>query len=98
MELQEAVLRVQTGYPRIYLACHSRHQNARTTANHLSQRDGTLLNTTSKLRAHPLPSPQMKRLGVADSLTVAARIWGTLSELAIEGLELLAHAARPGFS
>ena len=41
--MEECIVRVQTAYPRIYLACHSRHQNARSTAEQLSQRDGSLL-------------------------------------------------------
>ena len=43
MQLAEAVLRIQAAYPRIYLACHSQHQHARTTRQRLSQRDTTLL-------------------------------------------------------
>ena len=43
MDLQEALIRIQTAYPRIYLACHSRHQNARTTIHKLSPRDSALL-------------------------------------------------------
>jgi DNA-binding Lrp family transcriptional regulator len=43
MKVEEAILRVQSAYPRIYLACHSRHQNRRTTAKQISQRDATLL-------------------------------------------------------
>jgi DNA-binding MarR family transcriptional regulator len=43
MELEESLLRVQVAYPRIYLACHSRHQNARSGVDQLSPRDGSLL-------------------------------------------------------
>ena len=43
MDISNALLLVQTAYPRIYLACHSRHQNARTTPHKISQRDGSIL-------------------------------------------------------
>ncbi len=37
------MVRVQCAYPKIYPACHERHQNAKTTAVNLSQRDSTIL-------------------------------------------------------
>ena len=43
MTISEAIVRVQEAYPRIYLACHSRHHNSRTTAPRLSQRDSSIL-------------------------------------------------------
>lgn len=76
MELQEALIRVQTAYPRIYLACHSRHQNARTTAHKLSPRDSSLLAHLSE-RDPTSQSDLARHLGVAKS---------TLSE-ALSGLE-----------
>jgi DNA-binding MarR family transcriptional regulator len=64
MELEDSVLRVQTAYPRIYLACHSRHQNART--NQLSQRDGSLLAHLEE--AHAVAQADLARhMGVAKS-------------------------------
>ncbi|MBI4907073.1 MAG: winged helix-turn-helix transcriptional regulator [Acidobacteria bacterium] len=41
--VEEALLRVQSAYPRIYLACHTEHQTARVTGQELSQRDATIL-------------------------------------------------------
>lgn len=49
MQLEEAVLRVQSAYPRIYLACHSRHQNARTTREHIGVAKSTLSEALSGL-------------------------------------------------
>ena len=43
MTVEEALVRVQCAYPKIYLACHERHQHAKTTAARLSQRDSTIL-------------------------------------------------------
>ena len=37
------MVRVQCAYPKIYAACHERHQNAKTTAVNLLQRDSTIL-------------------------------------------------------
>ncbi len=71
MELREAVLRVQQAYPRIYLACHSRHQNVRTTASNISQRDATLLAHLSE--RDPTPQSSLaQHLGVAKSTLSAA--------------------------
>jgi DNA-binding MarR family transcriptional regulator len=78
MELEDSVLRVQTAYPRIYLACHSRHQNART--NQLSQRDGALLAHLAE--THPVAQTDLARhLGVAKSTLSEA-----LTSLAERGL------------
>lgn len=76
MELREALIRVQTAYPRIYLACHSRHQNARTTAHKLSPRDSSLLAHLSEREA-VAQADLARHMGVAKS---------TLSE-ALSGLE-----------
>ena len=43
MDIRQALVRVQSAYPRIYLSCHTRHQNSRTTPDKLSQRDGAIL-------------------------------------------------------
>lgn len=76
MDLEESLLRVQSAFPRIYLACHSRHQNARTTADNLSQRDATLLAHLDE-REPILQSELARHMGIAKS---------TLSE-ALSGLE-----------
>ena len=83
MELEEAVIRVQTAYPRIYLACHSRHQNARTTEHKLSPRDASLLAHLSE-RDAVAQSDLASHMGVAKS---------TLSE-ALSGLEEAGFVAR----
>src|SRR4051794_4582237 len=75
MDLEQALVRVQCAYPKIYLACHSRHQHARTADSQLTQRDSTILShldSSSSLNQGDLASP----LGVAKS---------TFSE-AIDGL------------
>ncbi len=43
MALNDAIRRVQTWYPQIYLACHVDHKRARTTASRISPRDSSLL-------------------------------------------------------
>ena len=43
MTINDAILKLQAAYPRIYLACHARHQHSRTTPDEISQRDATLL-------------------------------------------------------
>jgi DNA-binding MarR family transcriptional regulator len=85
MELQEALIRVQTAYPRIYLACHSRHQNARTTAHKLSRRDSSLLAHLSQHEA-VAQSDLARHLGVAKS---------TLSEALSALIELGFVVRRP---
>jgi DNA-binding MarR family transcriptional regulator len=66
---------VQTAYPQIYLACHTRHQRKRTTSHRLSQRDSAILShldvnepiSAAELAAHlaigrPTLSEALKRL------------------------------------
>lgn len=48
MRVEEALVRVQCAYPKIYLACHERHQNTKTTEVRLSQRDSTILSHLSE--------------------------------------------------
>lgn len=66
MDSDEALLRIQAAFPRIYLACHSRHQNARTTTHRLSQRDATLLAHLSEREAVS-QSCLARHVGVAKS-------------------------------
>ena len=71
MEIEEALIRVQSAYPRIYLACHTRHQNARTTPHQLSQRDGSILSHLDDRR--PIAQSALARhMGVAKSTLSAA--------------------------
>ena len=84
-EIEEALIRVQAAYPRIYLACHSRHQNARTTPDKLSQRDASLLAHLDERQ--PISQADLARhVGVARS---------TLSE-ALSGLEEHGFVLRKG--
>jgi DNA-binding MarR family transcriptional regulator len=74
MSDDEAVLRIQLAYPKIYLACHRRHQNARTTAHGLSQRDSSLLAHLDPVR--PVDQAELGRhLGVAKSTLSEAMAW-----------------------
>ena len=43
VSLAAAVRAVQIAYPQIYLACHTRHTRAKSSAFHLSARDSSLL-------------------------------------------------------
>lgn len=81
---------VQVAFPQVYLACHTRHQRKRTTAQRVSARDASILahlatdapTTPARLAAH---------LGVAKS---------TLSEATkrLAALGWMAQAARPAAS
>jgi MarR family transcriptional regulator, organic hydroperoxide resistance regulator len=62
---------VQTCYPQIYLACHTRHTRAASTAHRLSARDSSLLAHLDERR--PItPSDLARHLGVARSTMSAA--------------------------
>jgi DNA-binding MarR family transcriptional regulator len=70
MSLERTLQIVQMAYPRIYLACHTRHQRKRSTSFHLSARDASIL-------AHldtQLPTPPAR---LASHLNVAR---STMSE------------------
>lgn len=77
------MLRVQSAYPRVYLACHSRHQNSRTTPDKPSQRDGSLL-------AHLNEDEWVSQSRLARHMGLAK---STLSE-ALSGLEEMGFAER----
>ena len=83
MDIEESLVRVQAAYPRIYLACHSRHQSARTTPQKLSQRDATLL-------AHLTETEAVSHSDLAHHMGIAK---STLSE-ALSGLEELGFVVR----
>lgn len=74
MTLDEAIRRVQFAYPRIYLACHSHHQNARTTPDGLSQRDASILAHLSA-KTPVLQADLTRHLGLAKS-TVSEALRG----------------------
>ncbi len=91
MQVQEAVLRVQHAFPRIYHSCHQDHQNARTTKHHLSQRDATILAHLSS----SVPTAQKHlglHLGLAKSTLSEALAWlvkcGYLTRQPAEGREM----------
>lgn len=43
MTIEQTIRVVQMAYPQVYLACHTRHQRKRSTAERLSQRDAAIL-------------------------------------------------------
>jgi MarR family transcriptional regulator, organic hydroperoxide resistance regulator len=51
MTVEETIRIVQTAYPQIYLACHTRHQRKRTTPHELSSRDSAILSHLDPVRA-----------------------------------------------
>ena len=74
MSDDEAVLRIQLAYPKIYLACHKKHQNARTSAHGLSPRDSSLLAHLDPVR--PVEQAELGRhLGLAKSTRSEAMAW-----------------------
>lgn len=77
MTLDEATIHVQLAYPQIYLACHTRHRRARTSAHGLSARDISILvhldrtrpTSLSALAGHLNLSPST----VSEAITTMAR-------------------------
>ena len=63
MTIDDAVRVVQTSYPQVYLACHTRHQRKRSTEHRLSSRDSAIL-----AHLHPTrpiaPSDLARHLGI----------------------------------
>jgi DNA-binding MarR family transcriptional regulator len=62
---------VQTCYPHIYLACHTRHVRAASTVHRLSARDSSLLAHLDETRT-VTPSALARHLGVGASTMSAA--------------------------
>jgi DNA-binding MarR family transcriptional regulator len=62
---------VQTCYPKIYLACHTRHQRAATSDTGLSPRDASLLAHLDERRP-TTPTELARHLGVSKSTMSAA--------------------------
>jgi DNA-binding MarR family transcriptional regulator len=74
MQMEEALLRIQSAYPRIYRACHTRRQTSRVTGQELSPRDNEVLAHLSETR--PFPQGLLARhLGVAKSTMSEALAW-----------------------
>ncbi len=98
MVLSEALVRVQTAYPRIYMACHSRHQNARTTAHKLSPRDGSLIAHLDEEK--PISQGELaKHIGIAKSTlseAVAALEQTGYVQRAVQGRQVLLTRTRAG--
>jgi DNA-binding MarR family transcriptional regulator len=71
MSASDDVRIVQTCYPQIYLACHTRHVRAASTPQRLSARDSALLAHLDQTR--PIaPSVLARHLGVGTSTMSAA--------------------------
>jgi DNA-binding MarR family transcriptional regulator len=79
---------IQTSFPQIYLACHTRHQRKRSNVNRLSARDAAIL-AHLDLSVPVTPSKLASHLGVSRS---------TLSEALkrLAGLGLVAVPAEAG--
>lgn len=74
MTVPEAAVRVQFAYPKIYLACHSQHQNSRTTQVRISQRDASILAHLNRAEAIP-QNVLAAHLGLAKSTLSEALAW-----------------------
>src|SRR5437868_69642 len=74
---------VQTCYPQIYLACHTRHIRAASSPHRLSSRDSSLLAHLDE-RRRMAPSALARHLGINASTTSAA----------VKRLEQLGYIAR----
>lgn len=82
------VWQVLTSYPRIYLACHTRHVRRRSSAQGLSAQDGTILVHLDRVRPFT-PGALATHLGLAKS-----SLSPVLARLARLGY--LTRQARPG--
>jgi len=69
-----ALVRIQAAYPRIYLACHTRHQTARVSGQALSPRDGAILAHLDEQEAIP-QALLARHLGIAKSTLSEALKW-----------------------
>jgi DNA-binding MarR family transcriptional regulator len=71
MRSNDAVRRVQTWYPQIYLACHVDHKRPRTTASRISPRDSSLLAHLDE-RTAVTAAELARHLGIGPSTLSAA--------------------------
>ena len=62
---------VQTCYPKIYLACHTRHRKAASSDTHISARDSSLLAHLDEARG-TTPTALARHLGIGRSTLSAA--------------------------
>jgi DNA-binding MarR family transcriptional regulator len=62
---------VQTCYPKIYLACHTRHRNAASSETHISARDSAMLSHLDEKRG-TTPSQLARHLGIGRPTLSAA--------------------------
>jgi MarR family transcriptional regulator, organic hydroperoxide resistance regulator len=85
MTLDQAVRVVQSSYPQVYLACHTRHQRKRSTEHRLSPRDSSIL-------AHLHPTRPIAPSELARHLSIGRP---TMSE-ALKRLVALGFANRGG--
>jgi MarR family transcriptional regulator, organic hydroperoxide resistance regulator len=65
------VRQIQTSYPQIYLACHTRHERRRSSATRLSATDSSLLAHLDEHQA-VRPTALARHLGVSASTLSAA--------------------------
>lgn len=73
MASKNAVRRMQTWYPQIYLACHVDHKRPRTTRSGISPRDSSLLAHLDE-RAPSTPAALARHLGIgAPTLSAALK-------------------------
>lgn len=83
MTLEQTLRVVQVAYPRVYLACHTRHQRKRSSEHRLSPRDSSILAHLDERRP-VAPIRLAAHLGIARS---------TLSE-AIKHLTRLGYTSQ----
>jgi DNA-binding MarR family transcriptional regulator len=97
----DAVRLVQTCYPQIYLACHTRHRRAASSAHGLSPKDSALLAHLDE-RRRVTPSDLARHLGVGRStMSAAVKRLRTLGYIDVatdakDGRTILVHLSQKG--
>jgi DNA-binding MarR family transcriptional regulator len=84
MTVEKTIRVVQTTYPQVYLACHTRHRRKRTTPHALSSRDSSILSHLDRTSAIA-PAELARHLSIGRS---------TMSE-ALKRLVALGYVDRP---
>lgn len=83
MSLAAAVVAVQRCYPQVYLACHTRHERARSSATRISPRDSSLLAHLHE-DAPATPADLARHLGVgAPTLSAALKRLAALGYVSV---------------